>query len=146
MAKKIKKKHSSPDPLSNEPWFKNAWRPAMSWSYLAVCVFDFIIAPVLVGIMSYYTGTYHEWRPLTLQGGGLYHMAMMAIVGAATWSRGLEKRLLMDKEETKDYKSEDEESDREQDEEDDRAARKKKSKDEDEEDDNKDTRHKGEDA
>ena len=31
------------------------------------------------------------WNPLTLQGAGLYHLAMGAILGVAAWSRGQEK-------------------------------------------------------
>jgi hypothetical protein len=31
------------------------------------------------------------WVPLTLQGGGLYHISMGAILGIAAWTRGKEK-------------------------------------------------------
>jgi len=31
------------------------------------------------------------WQPLTLGGGGLYHLAMGAVLGIAAWSRGQEK-------------------------------------------------------
>jgi hypothetical protein len=35
--------------------------------------------------------TVTQWNPLTLQGAGLYHVAMGAILGVAAWSRGQEK-------------------------------------------------------
>ena len=80
-------------PLDQEtPWFKKYWRPAIAWQYFAVCLFDFLIAPIATMMFFYYTGqVYVQWVPLTLQYGGLYHMAMAAIVGVYTWSRGLEK-------------------------------------------------------
>jgi hypothetical protein len=31
------------------------------------------------------------WEPLTLQGAGLFHVAMGAILGVTAWSRGREK-------------------------------------------------------
>ena len=31
------------------------------------------------------------WDPLTLQGAGLYHIAMGAVLGVAAWTRGKEK-------------------------------------------------------
>ena len=33
-----------------------------------------------------------DWQSLTLQGGGLFHIAFGAILGAAAWTRGMEKR------------------------------------------------------
>lgn len=36
-----------------------------------------------------------QWNPLTLQGGGLYHLAMGAVIGITAWSRGQEKIIWM---------------------------------------------------
>jgi hypothetical protein len=63
---------------------------------MAICIFDFVIFPVgwsatLAGIHQ----TVTEWQPLTLQGGGLFHMSMGAILGVAAWSRGQEKMTAM---------------------------------------------------
>lgn len=83
-------------PLSPEDaWFYNQWRPAMAWQYLFVCLFDFVFAPILLGIYSWYSGEYHAWEPLSLHGGGLYHLSMGAIVGVTSWSRGKEKMALL---------------------------------------------------
>jgi len=75
-------------------WISAKWRPMMGWMYMIVCIFDFIIFPILwTAIQSYdqqgivTTG----WEPLTLKGGGLFHMAMGAVLGVAAWSRGQEK-------------------------------------------------------
>jgi hypothetical protein len=77
--------------ITEEAWFKSRWRPAMAWQYLVVCMFDFMFAPILLGIHSTLTGEYHSWEPLTIRGGGLYHLAMGGIIGVAVWSRGQEK-------------------------------------------------------
>lgn len=78
---------------SKEDWMRTRWRPAMGWHYLIVCVFDFIIAPILWSLLqAFYQGKVTEqWRPLTLEGAGLYHIAMGAVLGIAAWSRGQEK-------------------------------------------------------
>ena len=79
-----------PDALASEGWVNNRWRPAMAWSYFAICLCDFIIFPVFTAVW-YSPKQYHEWHPLTLQGGGLYHMAMGAIIGVTAWQRTQEK-------------------------------------------------------
>lgn len=64
----------------------------MAWQYGAVCIFDFIIAPMMT--MAYFKwagGAYVPWVPLTLRESGFYHMAMMTILGVAAWTRGQEK-------------------------------------------------------
>lgn len=77
---------------TSEKWFKKYWRPAMAWQYLAVCLFDFIVAPTALTAFLYMTGqSYIAWAPLTLTAGGLYHMAMAVILGIAAWSHGQEK-------------------------------------------------------
>jgi Holin of 3TMs, for gene-transfer release len=82
--------------MPSSDWMSAYWRPAMGWTYMAICIFDFIIFPVgwsatLAGIHQ----TVTEWQPLTLQGGGLFHMSMGAILGVAAWSRGQEKMTAM---------------------------------------------------
>jgi hypothetical protein len=75
-------------------WVSAKWRPMMGWMYMIVCVFDFIIFPILWTLIQSHdahgiVGT--EWEPLTLKGAGLFHMAMGAVLGVAAWSRGQEK-------------------------------------------------------
>lgn len=75
-----------------ESWLKTYWRPAMAWQYMVVCLFDFVLAPIMMAWLSVATGTpIVPWVSLTLQGSGLYHLAMGAVIGVATWSRGKEK-------------------------------------------------------
>jgi len=78
---------------STEHWMNSKWRPAMGWMYMLVCTCDFIIFPVLWSVLQ---GVFHgqvtsQWQPLTLQGAGLFHLAMGAIMGIAAWGRTQEK-------------------------------------------------------
>ena len=80
------------DSLNNEEeWFVKQWRPAMAWLYMVICAFDFIGAPILFSVLQADLATMIQWSPLTMQAGGLFHMAMGAIIGISAWSRGQEK-------------------------------------------------------
>ena len=75
-----------------ESWITKFWRPMMAWQYMAVCLFDFIVAPIMMVIYSDRADVaYVAWHPLSLEGGGLYHLAMGAVLGITSWSRGQEK-------------------------------------------------------
>lgn len=76
-----------------EDWMNTKWRPMMGWSYMVTCVADFVVFPVLWSVLQTLQGgqVTVQWNPITLQGAGLYHMAMGAVLGIAAWSRGKEK-------------------------------------------------------
>jgi hypothetical protein len=76
-----------------QDWMAKRWRPAMGWLYMAVCAFDFIIAPILWSITQayYHIVPFVQWQPLTLQGAGLFHIAMGAVLGIAAYGRTKEK-------------------------------------------------------
>jgi hypothetical protein len=78
---------------SKEDWMNTKWRPAMGWMYMIICTFDFIIFPILWSMLQAVNqgSVTIPWQPITLQGAGLFHMAMGAIVGVTAWSRGQEK-------------------------------------------------------
>ena len=81
---------------NKEDWMQSKWRPAMGWMYMAVCVFDFIIFPILWAIVQFWENSvandaFRQWNPLTLQGAGLFHMAMGAVLGVAAYGRTQEK-------------------------------------------------------
>ena len=81
---------------NKEDWMQSKWRPAMGWMYMAVCVFDFIIFPILWAIVQFWENSvandaFRQWSPLTLQGAGLFHMAMGAVLGVAAYGRTQEK-------------------------------------------------------
>jgi hypothetical protein len=76
-----------------EDWMNSKWRPMMGWLYMATCTFDFVIFPILWSLLQAVTkaGAITQWQPLTLQGAGLYHIAMGAVLGLAAFGRTQEK-------------------------------------------------------
>ena len=78
---------------SKEDWMNSKWRPAMGWMYMAVCITDFVVFPILWSVLQAvdHGSVTSQWQPLTLQGAGLFHISMGAIVGVTAWSRGQEK-------------------------------------------------------
>ena len=76
-----------------QSWVDTKWRPASGWLYLTICFFDFILAPTLWSAMQIFAaGTVAtQWQPLSLQGGGLLHIAFGAIMGITSWGRTQEK-------------------------------------------------------
>lgn len=90
MAEEIK------DAKPSEDWMQKKWRPMMGWQYMFVCVFDFVIFPIMFTIVQFWevlpqNDAFRQWVPLTLANGGLYHLAMGAVLGITAWSRGQEK-------------------------------------------------------
>jgi hypothetical protein len=80
--------------VKKEDWMTSKWRPMMGWMYMTVCIFDFIIFPILWSLiqsMSLHGSVTMQWQPLTLQGAGLFHMAMGAVLGVAAYGRTQEK-------------------------------------------------------
>ena len=78
---------------TNEDWINKKWRPAMGWVYMATCTFDFVLFPILWSLLQAMThgNVTSQWQPLTLQGAGLYHIAMGAVLGIAAFGRTKEK-------------------------------------------------------
>ena len=76
-----------------EDWMNNKWRPMMGWMYMIVCMADFVVFPILWGVLQTLGGGRVEtqWMPITLQGAGLFHIAMGAILGIAAYGRTQEK-------------------------------------------------------
>jgi hypothetical protein len=85
--------HLSASAKKQEDWMNSKWRPMMGWMYMVLCMFDFMIAPILWSMIQAYQGgqVNIQWQPLTLQGAGLFHVAMGAVLGLAAWGRTQEK-------------------------------------------------------
>ena len=77
----------------DEDWMQKKWRPAMGWMYMVVCICDFVLFPVLWAVLHavLHTANMTQWNPLTLQGAGLFHLAMGAVLGIAAFGRTQEK-------------------------------------------------------
>ena len=76
----------------DEDWMQKKWRPAMGWMYMGICTLDMAIFPVLWSVLQMIQHTtITQWQPLTLQGAGLFHIAMGAVLGIAAMGRTQEK-------------------------------------------------------
>jgi hypothetical protein len=77
----------------NEDWMNTKWRPAMGWMYMLVCITDFVVFPILWSLVQVVGDgkVESQWQPITLQGAGLFHIAMGAILGIAAYGRTQEK-------------------------------------------------------
>lgn len=78
---------------ADEHWVNGKWRPMLGWSYIIICVFDFLLAPIA---WSMFQAAFHgtvtlQWQPVTLQGAGLYHLSMGTFLGVTSYGRTKEK-------------------------------------------------------
>lgn len=76
-----------------EDWMNAKWRPMMGWMYMVVCIADFVLFPILWSLVQTLGDgkVESQWMPITLQGAGLFHIAMGAILGIAAYGRTQEK-------------------------------------------------------
>ena len=74
-------------------WINKKMRPMMGWIYMLTCTCDFVLFPILWSILQSLSHgqVTSQWQPLTLQGAGLYHIAMGAVLGIAAYGRTKEK-------------------------------------------------------
>ena len=86
-------KQLSASEQKKEDWMNAKWRPMMGWMYMLVCTCDFVIFPVLWSLVQSLShgSVQTQWSPVTLQGAGLFHMAMGAVIGVAAFGRTQEK-------------------------------------------------------
>ena len=78
---------------NKESWMNSKWRPMMGWMYMLVCIMDFVGFPILWSLLQAYADgqVTSQWQPLTLQGAGLFHIAMGAVLGITAYGRTKEK-------------------------------------------------------
>ena len=81
---------------ADEDWMTKKWRPMMAMMYMTVCIMDFAIFPIMFTIVQFWetaiqNDAFRQWVPITLQGGGLFHVAMGAVLGVSAYGRTQEK-------------------------------------------------------
>ena len=82
--------------MEKQDWMTTKWRPMMAITYMLINICDFILFPVMFTIAQFWetqaaNDAFHQWQPLSLQGGGFIHLAFGAILGISAWTRGQEK-------------------------------------------------------
>lgn len=74
----------------SQKFFIKYFRETAGAVYLIIVLFDFLVAPVLTAIYYAYTKQlYAEWTPLTLQGGGMFHISFATILGISSYMKGV---------------------------------------------------------
>jgi hypothetical protein len=68
----------------------------MAIMYMTCCLMDFAIFPIMFTIVQFWetaiqNDAFRQWVPITLQGGGLFHVAMGAVLGVSAYGRTQEK-------------------------------------------------------
>ena len=94
-----KEEEKDPPPASSEnkeDWMTKKWRPMMAIMYMICCLADFAIFPIMFTIVQFWetqavNDAFRQWVPITLQGGGLFHVAMGAVLGVTAFGRTQEK-------------------------------------------------------
>jgi hypothetical protein len=79
-----------------EDWMTKKWRPMMAMMYMFCCLCDFALFPILYTVVQFWemeaaNDAFRQWVPITLQGGGLFHVAMGAVLGVSAYGRTQEK-------------------------------------------------------
>lgn len=82
--------------LKKEDWMNTKWRPMMAVTYMVINICDFILFPILFTAVQFWetsvtNDAFRQWQPITLQYGGLIHLAFGAVLGISAWTRGQEK-------------------------------------------------------
>lgn len=98
---------------TEEKWTN--WKTIAGYAYVLICVTDFLIMPIAtqwnkidtkeelmeiidehgidygLRVMEKMRGT-HQWTPVTMTGGGLFHISFGAILTGAALTRGIERQ------------------------------------------------------
>jgi hypothetical protein len=93
---KENKKEEKVQKKADEDWMTKKWRPMMAIMYMTCCLMDFAVFPIMFTIVQFWetaiqNDAFRQWVPITLQGGGLFHVAMGAVLGVSAYGRTQEK-------------------------------------------------------
>lgn len=87
-----KEKWKAEQAKENADWMKSYWRPAMGWLYMVICACDFVLFPIISMFMPVLIKMqYVAWKSITLDNGGLIHLAFGAVLGVTAFGRTQEK-------------------------------------------------------
>lgn len=97
--KKKKEKETKPQAtasMGKGEWMSKYWRPSAAFMYITCCLCDFAIFPIMFTVVQFWENeaandAFRQWIPITLQGGGLFHVSMCAVLGVSAYGRTQEK-------------------------------------------------------
>ena len=81
---------------SKGEWMQKYWRPSAAFMYIICCLADFAVFPIMFTVVQFWetqaaNDAFRQWIPITLQGGGLFHVSMCAVLGVSAYGRTQEK-------------------------------------------------------
>jgi len=93
---KKKEKPQAVETMTKGEWMQKYWRPCAAFMYIACCLSDFAIFPIMFTVVQFWeeqasNDAFRQWVPITLQGGGLFHVSMCAVLGVSAYGRTQEK-------------------------------------------------------
>lgn len=82
--------------LTKGEWMQKYWRPCAAFMYMICCLCDFAVFPIMFTVVQFWeeqaaNDAFRQWVPITLQGGGLFHVSMCAVLGVSAYGRTQEK-------------------------------------------------------
>lgn len=102
---------------TDSAWYQRTWLPFAAATYIIICIFDFMIMPVYTAAHNSRIETAvfarlendkdaavfadgliksnqaaRQWNPLTLLGGGMFHLAFGALLTGGAVTRGIAKK------------------------------------------------------
>lgn len=82
--------------MSKGEWMQTYWRPCAAFMYMICCLADFAVFPIMFTVVQFWevqaaNDAFRQWVPITLQGGGLFHVSMCAVLGVSAYGRTQEK-------------------------------------------------------
>lgn len=82
--------------MSKGEWMQKYWRPCAAFMYMICCLCDFAVFPIMFTVVQFWENeaandAFRQWVPITLQGGGLFHVSMCAVLGVSAYGRTQEK-------------------------------------------------------
>lgn len=95
----FKKKETKPqvaEAMTRGEWMQKYWRPCAAFMYMICCLCDFAVFPIMFTVVQFWENeaandAFRQWVPITLQGGGLFHVSMCAVLGVSAYGRTQEK-------------------------------------------------------
>lgn len=95
----FKKKQTTPqavEAMTKGEWMQKYWRPCAAFMYMICCLCDFAVFPIMFTVVQFWeqeaaNDAFRQWVPITLQGGGLFHVSMCAVLGVSAYGRTQEK-------------------------------------------------------
>jgi hypothetical protein len=79
--------------MNKDDFFQSALRPLLGYCYIVICLFDFVLGPILFNVLEFLNtnNAISAYTSVTLQNGGILHLSFGSIIGISSHGRTKEK-------------------------------------------------------